>query len=234
MNYSELSRDQFPGGLRDWSYKNRNLWYVGDPDLLRCPCVSVIGTRDISPAGAQRTKRLVAILVNQGYCIVSGLAEGVDSIAHSTALDLGGKTIAVMGTPIDKCYPAENKTLKSRIEEKGLVLSQFEIGSSVNKGNFPKRNILMAALSEGTIVVEAGEKSGTRYQVEAALKMKRKVGFLKSLADLQYSWISEALVDKNCFVITSPEDLSFLSEKTSNSAYEAVPYAVEFSNLPRP
>src|SRR5205814_9222540 len=88
------------------------LWCKGDSRLLRMPLASVVGTRDVSEEGVRRTKKLTTVLVNEGFCIVSGLAKGVDRVAHETALNMNGYTIAVMGTPIDQCYPAEHQALK--------------------------------------------------------------------------------------------------------------------------
>jgi DNA processing protein len=205
-----LPHDQTPRSISDLGTNNLSLWYEGNLSLLSMRLVSIVGTRNISNLGQLRTAKLTRILVEQGYCVVSGLAKGVDTIAHKTTLDLGGFTIAVLGTPIDQCYPKENLALKQRIAEQGLVLSQFPVGQKVYQSNFPKRNALMAALSELTIVVEAGLKSGTRYQVKEAIRMHRKVGFLASVAQKQYPWIIDALNSGCADVIEDPADVGKL------------------------
>jgi DNA processing protein len=175
--------------------------------LLKMPMVSVVGTRKASKEGIARTQRLTKTLVSQGFCVVSGLAEGVDAAAHMTALKENGATVAVMGTPIDECYPPSHMQLKTEIEMRGLVLSQFEPGSEIQRGNFPRRNELMASLSIMTIVVEADINSGTRHQVKSALSLGRTVGFLPSLAESRFPWVEEALKSGKGFVINSPRDL---------------------------
>jgi len=176
------------------------LWCEGNLQLLSTPLASIVGTRDISPEGVQRTRKLTAILVNEGFCVVSGLAKGVDRVAHETALSLNGSTVAVMGTPINECYPAEHRELKEEIARRGLVLSQFAPGTPIRRSNFPRRNALMARISSTTFVVEAGIHSGTQHQVRAAVQMGKKVAFLASLVSQDYPWVQEA-VEAGCGVI---------------------------------
>ena len=187
--------------------KDQILWNLGNPELLRMPLASVIGTRNPSDQGIARTRRITRLLVEQGFGVVSGLAKGIDTVAHEAVLELGGSTIAVMGTPIDECYPASNAHLKERIVEEGLVLSQFAPGDKVFRSNFPKRNTLMATLSDITIITEAGEKSGTRHQVSAAIRLGRPVGFLASTGERGFLWVEEALDSGHGFVINESVDL---------------------------
>lgn len=202
-----LGRDYYPKALLETKYCEMPIWYQGDQALLLGKLASIIGTRNISNEGILRTRRITKVLVEHGFCIVSGLAKGVDTVAHEATLQLGGATVAVMGTPIDECYPKENQDLLRRISEKGLVLSQFAPGSPVQKSNFPRRNALMAALTDISVVVEASEKSGTRHQVISAIAYGKKVGFLASLTEKKYSWITEALKSGNAFVINDPQDI---------------------------
>jgi DNA processing protein len=208
MDIGVVARDDFPSALLEWSGGPACLWFQGDPKLMHRPLlVSVVGTRNPSRDGVLRTKKLAQALVREGAVIVSGMAQGVDYIAHSTTLGLGGKTIAVMGTPIEGCYPKEHENLKATIAEAGLILSQFAPGSPTHRSNFPKRNETMAALAAITIVTEASANSGTRYQVAAAIKLRRPVGFLASLAAQQIPWIEEALRSGFGFVIESPSQI---------------------------
>lgn len=197
----------YPDGLKDWKYKDRILWYQGNLDLLKKRMVSVVGTRKVSKDGIVRTRKLTQFLVKEGFTIVSGLAEGVDTIAHQSTLECRGYTIAVLGTPINQCYPKTNIKLKEEIVNKGLILSQFAVGEPVKQSNFPKRNGLMAALAEATIVIEASEKSGTRYQVQYAIKMRRKIGFLASLVNGNNPWVLDAVDKGYAFVISDLSDL---------------------------
>jgi DNA processing protein len=203
-----INREDFPRALLEWRGCPECLWFLGDKGLLQSDfLVSVVGTRNPSHEGILRTRKLVQTLVSEGVTVVSGLAQGVDYVAHSTTLGLGGATIAVMGTPIDDCYPKEHLGLKSTIASAGLVLSQFEPGSPSRRYNFPRRNETMAAMSAITIVTEATPNSGTRHQVAAAIKLGRRVGFLASLAAQQIPWIEEALQSELAFVIDSPSKI---------------------------
>jgi DNA processing protein len=186
------------------------LWYEGNLELLQMPRVSVVGTRNVSPEGISRAGRITALLVREGFCIVSGMARGVDRVAHEVALEMNGKTIAVMGTPIDECYPKEHEQLKREIGRRGLVLSQFQPGTPIHRSNFPRRNILMAALSSTTFVVEADISSGTKHQVKAAVQMRKPVAFLASLVDQNYPWVREALDSNYGVVIRHAKDAEML------------------------
>ncbi len=142
----------------------RLVWTAGCQDLLQAPCVAIVGSRAVSREGAARARRLARELVGAGVVIVSGLAKGVDTEALTAAIDAGGRVIAVIGTPLDRAYPAENAALQERIYRDHLLLSPYAEGARVFRGNFPARNRLMAALSDATVIVEAGDTSGTLHQ----------------------------------------------------------------------
>jgi DNA protecting protein DprA len=196
------------GTLGQWPARERMLWYRGDLQLLQRPMISVVGSRDPSDEGRRRAARVARDAVASGWVVVSGLASGIDTVAHTTTLELGGSTVAVLGTPIDRCYPKENKPLKQSIESRGLVLSQFAPGTPTKPGHFPARNVLMAAMSWLTVVVEASATSGTRHQVHAAVRLGRVVGFLNSLAERDYPWIQEAFASGLGRTIKQSEDLA--------------------------
>jgi DNA processing protein len=145
-----------------------------------------VGTRKPTSAGIERTKRLVKNLVNDGYVIVSGLAKGVDTAAHQMAIEGNGNTIAVIGTPLNQHYPLENRDLQDRIAKDFLLISQVPFAKHAkqdyrqNRIFFPERNVTMSALSEATIIVEAGETSGTLVQAKAALSQGRKLIILEN------------------------------------------------------
>jgi len=169
------------------------LYYRGDLRLLqKSPRVAIVGSRVPSADGLRRAAKLGRALVSQGAVIVSGLAEGIDTAAHLAAIESGGRTIAVLGTPLDKPYPASNRDLFERIAADNLVVSQFGSGASVQPRNFPIRNRTMALIAHATIIVEAGEKSGTLHQAWEALRLGRPLFLLDSItkrADLH--WPSE-------------------------------------------
>ena len=195
--WREWSPEDLIGPLNEVERKNapERLFLAGDADLLRSGRrVSVVGSRKVSPEGASRTRGLVKVLVERGITVVSGLAEGVDTAAHEMALNEGGRTIAVLGTPLDKYYPAPNRELQGRMMREHLVVSQFPVGSPFQKKNFPMRNRTMALLSDATIIVEAGEKSGTLHQGWEALRLGRPLFLLRSVAeDARLTWPSEMI-----------------------------------------
>ena len=145
------------------------------------PSVAVVGTRNPSSAGLARTERLTRALVANDFTVVSGLAAGVDRMAHKTAIKENGRTIAVIGTPLSHAYPKENEALQRHIAEHFLLVSQVPLKRYEsqdyrrNRFFFPERNVTMSALTEATVIVEAGEKSGTLIQARAALQQGRKL-----------------------------------------------------------
>ena len=171
------------------------LFVAGDVDLLRVGRrVSVVGSRKASRIGIQRTRLLVRELVDRDIVVVSGLAEGIDTAAHVAALEFKGRTIAVLGTPLDVCYPATNSELKQLIESDHTVVSQFPNGTPITRRNFPLRNRTMALLTDATIIVEASESSGTRHQGWEALRLGRDVFILENVADNPaLSWPAEMI-----------------------------------------
>ena len=138
------------------------------------PRVSVVGSRKASAEGLKRARVLSRALVEHGM-VVSGLEEGIDTAGHTSALEAGGETIAVIGTLLDTYYPKENQALQQRLAREQLVITQFPIGSAVTPKNFPLRNLTMALLTDATVIVEAGEKSGTVRQGWEALEARTTI-----------------------------------------------------------
>ena len=171
-------------------YAPQKLYVAGDYRLLRRGCrVSVIGSRQASRAALKRARKLTKALVQKEVTVVSGLANGIDTVAHSTALDLGGRTVAVLGTPVNVTYPKSNIGLHQRIIRRDAAVSQFAQGTPVRRINFPMRNRTMALLSDATVIVAAGERSGTQHQGWEALRLGRDLLLLKSLAESQVNWV---------------------------------------------
>jgi DNA processing protein len=176
----------YPVRLRDAAHPLEFLYYQGWWDLVETPSVAVVGTRSPSEEGVRRARKLVRELVKHGYTVASGLAEGIDSVAHETALAEGGETFAVIGTPISEAYPKKNAALQKRMSEEHLVISQVPVlryarqNPRFNRFFFPERNVTMSALTMATVIVEAGETSGTLIQARAALHQGRDVFILES------------------------------------------------------
>lgn len=137
--------------------------------------VAVVGTRNVSAYGREVTHRLVTELARQNVTIVSGLARGVDGLAHRAALEAGGRTLAVFACGVDVIYPPEHRRLAEEIAQGGMLLSEYPVGAQPEAGNFPARNRIISGLSMGTIVVEAGEKSGALITAQRALEQNREV-----------------------------------------------------------
>jgi DNA processing protein len=184
------------------------LWCVGDVSLLQQKCVAVVGTREVSKEGAARSRRLARELAAAGVVIVSGLAKGVDTEALSAAIEAKGRVVAVIGTPVDKAYPAENARLQESIYRDHLLISQFAIGERVYRSNFPDRNKLMAAVSDATVIIEAGDTSGTLHQASECVRLERWLLIAKSVADdPSLQWPSRFLGKPKVETLTSTEDV---------------------------
>lgn len=183
--------------LTDIEKKNspKELFYRGNFSLLELERrVAVVGSRDISDLGIRRARKITKFLVENNFTVVSGLAEGVDTIAHQTAIDNEGQTIAVIGTPLDKYFPASNKNLQEIIARDHLLLSQFSEKYPVTPKNFPIRNRTMALISDATIIIEAGEKSGTKHQGWEALRLGRELFIMENIiTEKKISWAQEML-----------------------------------------
>ena len=172
-------------------YAPSQLFLAGNRDLLLRAGrrVSVIGSRKASSRGLRRARVIARSLVEHGIVVVSGLAAGVDRAAHEAALASGGQTMAVIGTPLDRCYPNENSELQRRIAREQLLISQFPAGHPVAPKNVPLRNRTMALLTDATVIVEAGQNSGARLQGWEALRLGRLLFVLESVAtDPTLSW----------------------------------------------
>ena len=197
MNTSLYTPDELLGQLNDVERKNapQSLHVAGDADLLRAGRrVSVVGSRRLSDAGLNRARNLVKELVRRRIIVVSGLAAGVDTAAHTAAIEFGGRTVAVLGTPLDAFYPSENRALQLQIMSSHAAVSQFPSGYPPMPGNFPMRNRTMALLTDATVIVEASEKSGTRHQGWEALRLGRDVFILHNVAsDPELSWPAEMM-----------------------------------------
>jgi DNA processing protein len=156
--------------------------------------VSVVGSRNASAQGLSIARSVAAGLVDRGISVVSGLAKGIDTAAHTATLEAGGRAVAVIGTGINRYYPAENRPLQDRVAAEGLLLSQFWPDAPPGKHTFPMRNSVMSGYGRATIVVEAGEQSGARIQARRAVAHGRPV-ILTDLVVRANNW-AKAMVDQ--------------------------------------
>ena len=186
---------EYPEKLRDAAYPVALFYYQGWWDLAYSRSVAVVGARKPSSEGLARTRRLVREFAADGFTVVSGLAAGVDRMAHETALEENGRTIAVLGTPLSHVYPKDNDELQRHLARHFLVISQVPLKRYEsqdyrrNRFFFPERNVTMSALTEATLIVEASETSGTLIQARAALRQQRKLFVLDScFRNPQLTW----------------------------------------------
>ena len=166
--------ENYPESLMPYEDMPILLYCKGDISLLSYPSIAVVGTRFPSSYGKKATEEFVKKLTEY-YCIVSGLARGIDACAHKAALENNGKTVAVLGCGVDVIYPSGNYELYNEIEKKGLLISEYEPDDKADAYNFPSRNRIISGLSGGVLVAEAGEKSGTMHTVKCAEKQGKPV-----------------------------------------------------------
>ena len=171
-----VSSQELLGALSELEqkYAPERLFVAGRIELpLPHPRVAIIGTRTASADGLRIAARLSKELVQQGVIIVSGLARGIDTAAHKAAIEAGGRTIAILGTPLSQTYPRDNAELQSLIMKDHLAVSQFDEGRPVSPSNFVVRNRTMALIADASVIVESGEGGGSLHQGWEALRLGR-------------------------------------------------------------
>lgn len=213
---------EYPDQLRDATHPVELLYFQGWLDLAASPSIAVVGTRNPSSNGVARTKRLVKALVMDDFTVFSGLAAGIDRAAHETAIEAGGRTVAVLGTPLSHTYPKENAALQKKIADRFLVISQVPVvryehqDYRLNRFFFPERNATMSALTQATIIVEAGNTSGALVQARAAINQGRKLFILEScFQDARLTW-PRRFADQGAIRVKDYDDIrEHLSPKTN-------------------
>ena len=183
------------------------LYARGDVGLLSQACLAIVGSRKPTPYGNAVAERLAADLASRGLVIVSGMARGLDSAAHRGALSADGKTIAVLGCGMDLCYPSENKKLKAEIEQKGVVISEFLLGTFAAPQNFPIRNRIISGLSLGVMVVEAAQYSGSLITARLAMEQNREVYAVPGNVTNKNSWGPNTLIKQGAELVQDWKDV---------------------------
>ena len=228
MNYNfiTIKDDVYPECLKEISNPPLKLYYKGNLDLLKEErLIAVVGTRNPSSYGKLCCEYMVKKMSRANITIVSGFAKGIDSIAHKTSLLTDGKTIAVIASGLDIVYPASNLSLYREIEEKGLILSEYEAGVKPFKSNFPQRNRIIAGLSRGTIVVESKDRGGSLITADLALEFNRDVYAVTGDVFSEYSkgcnnLIRDARAKSLSNINELLEDYSWnIEEKNENNKY---------------
>ena len=167
--------EQFPALLKKTAAPPVVLFYLGELPEIWSPMIGIVGTRMPTQYGRTVTEKLTAGLAEKGIDVVSGLARGIDTVAHTTAIQRGGRTFAVLGCGVDVIYPPENRRLHEQIQQNGAILSEYFIGAKPDAVNFPRRNRIISGMCLGILVVEAGAKSGALITANFALEQNREV-----------------------------------------------------------
>lgn len=208
IKYMTIQDPEYPSILKNIYLPPPVIYYCGQlEDSLFENCISIVGSRNASYYGLKISEQIALDLANSGITVVSGLARGIDSMAHIGALKNKGKTIAVLGNGVDVIYPKENKYLYKQIIETGLVMSEFSPGTQPIHYNFPRRNRIVSGLSLGTVVVEAASKSGSLITAKYALEQGREVYALPGNINTPNSKGTNLLIKDGAKIITSCKDI---------------------------
>jgi DNA processing protein len=202
-----LADETYPRSLLSTADPPCLLYAMGDLSLLVEPSLAIVGSRNASPGGLQNAKRFAGALTEHGFCVVSGLALGIDAAAHEGALAAGGKTVAVIGTGIDRIYPARHQGLARQIAERGLIVSEFPLGTRPLSANFPRRNRIIAGLSRGVLVVEAALESGSLITARLAGEQGREVFAIPGSIHSPQSKGCHRLIKQGAKLVESVDDI---------------------------
>jgi DNA processing protein len=202
----------YPARLRDAAHPVEVLYCQGRPYLLELRGVAIVGTRHPSPGGRALAAQIARHLARRGFAVLSGLAEGIDAVAHCAALDAGGSTVAVLGTPLTAAYPRAHAALQRRLARDQLVVSQVPIvrygrqGVSRNRQFFRDRNATLAALAEAVVIVEAGDRSGALICARHALDLHRRLYVPERCRAASLRW-PERLIRQGAAPVRSIEEI---------------------------
>lgn len=216
INLLTVFDPDYPQNLRATRGRPPILFLTGRLEPADDKAVAVIGSRKATPPGLATAAAVSELLVENGYTVISGLAAGIDTAAHTAALERGGRTLAVTGTGLRHCYPPQNRGLQERIGQEGAVISQFMPDVSPSPKNFPRRNAVMSGLSLATVIVEASQTSGARTQARSALAQGRPLVLLDSL--LSQQWARELALTPGVHVVGEPSEVPALLEQLGNKS----------------
>lgn len=199
--------DKYPENLKNIYDPPITLFYKGNIDLLITKCISVVGSRNATKYGLDTSYQIGKDCAISNFTVVSGMARGIDTMAHKGALNKSGNTIAVVGCGLDRVYPVENDYLFKEIASKGLIVSEYVVGTKIQPGNFPARNRIISGISDDLIVVEATEKSGALITVDYALEQGKNVYVVPGNINSYKSKGTNELIKNGAFVYTSIKDI---------------------------
>ena len=205
ITYNDI---EYPQKLKDIYSPPPVLYYFGNIDILKKDdTIAVVGSRNPTDYGKNSCAEITSDIAKMNICTVSGLARGIDTIVHKETLNNGSDTIAVLGSGIDVVYPASNKQLFNEIRKKGLIISEFPIGTKPEPGNFPKRNRIISALAKGVVIIEASMKSGSLITAEFALNQGKDVFALPGSIYSYKSKGTHHLIKNGAYLIENAKDI---------------------------
>lgn len=207
VNFLIWLDDSYPSRLKEIAQPPPVLYARGEFVPQDDWAVAIVGTRRVTPYGRQVTEEMAGFLARNGVTVVSGLARGVDSIAHSAALKAGGRTIAVLGSGVDNVYPPENRGLAEEIISNGALVSDYALGTPPEAGNFPPRNRIISGLSRAVVIIEAGKKSGALITASFAAEQGREVFAVPGSIHAPHSQGTNRLIQDGAVPLLAPEDL---------------------------
>lgn len=208
MNYKIIYKEEFPEKLKIIKNSPEKLYAIGNINLIYEKSFAIVGSRKISNYGIENCKKFAKELVLRDIPIVSGMAIGTDTIAHQTALEYNGKTIAVLGSGFKNIYPESNlKLFNNIIENNGLIITEYEEDVEPLKENFPKRNRIITALSEGVLVIEAAYRSGTSITAKNAKEQGKKVFAIPGKIDNKLGVGVNRLIKEGAILTTCIDDI---------------------------
>ena len=202
-----LGDDAFPEFLAGIAGPPAELYIIGDPECLHLPALAIVGSRNPTEGGARNAFEFARHLGAMGFCIVSGLAQGIDAAAHRGALAAGAKTVAFLGHGIDRVYPASNRELAGEIARNGALVSEFPLGTPPGRTLFPQRNRLISGLSLGTLVVEAARRSGSLITARLAAEQGREVFAIPGSIHNPLSRGCHQLIRQGAKLVESADDI---------------------------
>ena len=218
-----IGTSRYPARLAAISSPPPVLYCCGDPDILDCPQIAVVGSRAATRGGRERARRLAGELAAVGLVVTSGLARGIDAAAHRGALDAGGRSVAVLATGLDRIYPRSNAGLARELVETGAVVTERSFGTPPLPGNFPRRNRLISGLSLGVLIVEASLRSGSLITARLAADEGREVFAVPGSVDSPLSRGCHALIRDGAKLVESIADV--LDEIVYQCEYRGEPPA---------
>ncbi len=208
IGYITISDKEYPAQLKELPDAPVILYVKGNVEVLKLPSLAVVGSRKFTQYGKSAAYKLSKDVAAAGLAIISGLALGIDAVAHQAALDAGGKTVGVLGCGLDKIYPIANSNLaKQIIDSGGTVITELSPGTPPMKQNFPARNRIIAGLSMGTLVVEAAEESGSLITAFAALEYNREVFAVPGNINSETSVGVNRLIQRGAKLVIDSKDI---------------------------